>query len=272
LGFSRQEGRGYAYISQQAPGPQLKQLLDDKGFVRIALFGRDEAARDKFLAEYVDAVGAASRELNSRIWWATDIASKNRFNSQLSHLLQFFLTVAEAVKDKKLKVIVVISPSWVIVSSIKDAVVLAGSRVVSLGFSFNRWAEPVYSYCRKSIGVFYHIAHLTWRAGCVRRALRGKIAPALKKKKPYYIAKTFIYDHSFKENGRYCDIFFGRLLGLLKTRKNLLVYACIVGNYKKCLAAIKECGEYVIMPVEYSFSFLDMVSVKRSESAIAMLY
>ena len=46
-----------------------------------------EKDREEFLRNYIDCIADASRQLNSREWWATDVASKNRFASRMTALL-----------------------------------------------------------------------------------------------------------------------------------------------------------------------------------------
>ena len=53
--------------------------------------------RDVFLKKYIELIDNISFENNSRIWWASELSSKNRFTSNLPELLHQFSTSIQAI-------------------------------------------------------------------------------------------------------------------------------------------------------------------------------
>jgi len=241
---------------------ELISLLEEKGFEKCVDFNIDETHREKFLREYIDLVSNAGKELNSRIWWATDIASKNRFTSKLAQILQQFLEIAQAIKNNDYEQLLIINPSWVILPSLRRILESNKVKVDCRGVFANKWRELSLRYLRRALGIFYHIFRTWWRAVYARKAL-GKRLRGISVDKPHYIMKTFIYDHSFRD-GVYHDAFFGRLPEFIKSRNNLLLYACILGDYKKCIGDIANCKEYLIVPLEFFLSLVDILETVKS--------
>ena len=96
-----------------------RNLLEKRGISEIKRSKYDEKYRNQFLQEYVDLIGTIGKEQNSRMWWATDIASKNRFTSNLPFLLHQFLTVIEIIENEDYDHLIILNPSWVIWDSLK---------------------------------------------------------------------------------------------------------------------------------------------------------
>jgi len=181
----------------------------------------DEDFRVRFLKEYVDLIGVLSAANPGRLWWATDIASKNRFCSRIPELLQQFLETPRSTGHLALR-------DWV-------------------------------QACRRFFSVFYHAFVFTGRMLYARiqlcTALRSRLGPG----RSYYVVKTFIYDHSFASDGRYTDIFFGSLPEALKGKQPVLILGQVLGGYKQCIRKIKDCPDFLIIPVEFFVSGADIL-------------
>jgi hypothetical protein len=166
----------------------------------------DNSRQKKFVDEYNKLIDALSSVNQSRLFWATDFASKNRIGCPLPD----FLERGEI-----------------------DAHI------------------PNVKYKRMA-GVFYHAFRLAVRMLKARAFLKR-----LDNSKPCTVIKTFVYPHSFK-NGKYEDVFMGRLPGHLASQKNVVIYAHILGDYDTCLR-LASTSDRVIIPVEAMLSFKDFV-------------
>jgi len=221
----------------------------------------EDENRDKFLKEYIRMVGDISSEAASKLWWASDMASKNRFTSKLMPLCQEFLEVKNAMTSQNRQKVLVANPSWVISPAIKGLAKNLNVEVAERGARYNKYMEVSARYLRRFAGIFYHILRSYSRALYARWVLGRKIENNLSQNS-YYLIKTFIYNHSFKENS-YQDAFFGRLPEFIKVRKNLLVFACILGSYRRNIQKIKNCQEYFIVPLEFFLSFGDIMAAVK---------
>lgn len=169
-----------------------------------------------FLKHYIDCIADAGKQLNSREWWATNIASKNRFTSRMVEILA-----------------IEINP-----------------QIPKLGRSI--WFSSVFSRIYK-IGSIFKTTLLTiihhYQA---RKYFNLKMDSLLfNSNEPRYVIKTFVYDHSFSTDNTYQDVFYGRLVNILKDHNcKVLIYAVILGNRKVCLKRMAECDDIDIIPVE----------------------
>lgn len=252
----------YKYICCSDLGVELISKLEKKDFKQCGDFNIDEAYREKFLKRYVELVSKIGKQSNSRIWWATDIASKNRFTSKLAQLCQQFLEITQAIESEDCQQLLIINPSWVIVPSLERVLTSYKISFESKGVFASKWREVSLRYLRRTLGIFYHIFRSYWRAAYARKVL-GKKLRDINSDKPHYVIKSFIYNHSFKE-GLYHDSFFGRLPQFLKLRKNLLIYVCILGDYRKSISNIANCQQYTIVPLEFFLSLADILKTVKS--------
>ncbi len=129
----------------------------------------------KMVAAYLSLVGQVNRSLHSRLWWATDFSSKNRFNNRLPELIQEFIKTAQ-----------IAAPS-------QSALQLKGI---------------VLEFVKRLAGGCYHFFRLTCRYFYVRFLLSAKLQRVFSNHPPAYVIKTFVYDHSFSKDGTYKDVFF----------------------------------------------------------------
>lgn len=178
---------------------------------------------DIYLKHYIDCIADAGRQLNSREWWATHIASKNRFTSRLAQKLESESTPKALGSSEKAQ----FGP-W--------RKLLQALRIVSAA------CKTILHHAQARICLADKTTKLRRSSG-----------------RDWYVIKTFVYDHSFTADGEYRDVFFGRLPQILKSHGcNVLVYATILGNRKNCLHRMEKCRDIDIIPIEL---FLDTRSV-----------
>ena len=83
-------GNKKRYLCLEEESSDNGVLLEKEGFLEITPPQFNDDFKKEFLLEYVNLVGSIGLEFNSRRWWGTDIASKNRFTSVLPYLLHQF--------------------------------------------------------------------------------------------------------------------------------------------------------------------------------------
>ncbi len=247
----------YRYIFFGEKDPESIRLLQKTNFQEIVYPPWDEPYRYRFLREYIDLVGSLGEEYHSKRWWATDIASKNRFTSRLPFLLHQFLTIVEEIHGKKFEHLIVLNPSWVILDSLRK--VLEGDQLkyVCIGNFRAKWKEIGRSWLRRFSAVFYNTLRASFRKYYTQKKLKQRIRESRSYNKPFYVVKTFIYDHSFSKNAAYQDVFFGSLPESIKKNQPLLIYANILGGYKYCIDRISECSSHMILPIEAFLLYRD---------------
>ncbi len=207
--------------------------------------------REQLLAAYVTLVGKVSRSLHSRLWWATDFSSKNRFKSRLPDLIQEFIQLVQnTVKDKSPAVLG--SVSWQIRLSLKKYFKKAGMAICVPSFGFILLRDVVSEFFRRLIGGVYHFFRLIFRNWYTRFLLSAKFQNDFADPRPVYLIKTFVYDHSFANDGMYNDVFFGELQKFLQEKgERVIFFANILGDFKSCVKKIKHCSNAVILPIDF---------------------
>ncbi|MBN1636154.1 MAG: hypothetical protein JW920_06545 [Deltaproteobacteria bacterium] len=257
-GFADTETSNHKFIYFGELDTNVGMLLEEHGISEVKRSRHDETYRLKFLQEYIDLIGTIGKEQNSRTWWASDIASKNRFMSNLPFLLHQFLTVIETIENEDYDHLIIINPSWVILDSLKKVFKKSNAQFVCFGSCFPKWKEICFGWCRRILSILSNTLRVSVRKSYFQNKLKHITKEALSHDKPSYVVKTFIYDHSISEDGIYRDSFFGSLPEFLRGEKQVLIYANILGNNKLCIEKIRKCVSCVILPVEMFLSYTDI--------------
>ncbi len=259
LSLANTAGPRRRYVLLSEPQPKLERGLADAGFVGAQT---PELLKDprRFVQAYIDVIGLLGRQQNKLEWWATDIASKNRFNTKLPELLEQFLKAADAIARESADCLLVVGAPWPLRSSLEKLASLGAGAGLQIQRALQRLGLWVRGFCRRVIVVVYH-AFLTWRKGrLARRCLTTKVQ-ALDRSRRWYVVKTFFYDHSFTKAGQYQDAFFGPLPDFLKNRKNVLIVGTVLGDFGTCLKGISAGqGTTPIVPIEYFIGLKDLIA------------
>lgn len=200
----------------------------------------DEAFKRKFIAEYSRCMAEMAAANLHRLWWGTDMASKNRYSSKLPDVLEEFLVTHEVMAKTKAPLLVLF-PSQGIFSSTEG---------------FSQWKQGL----RKQSAFFYNAVMFLLRSVHARMKLASFLKEKIKKDKKYTIVKTFVYDHSFTKEGVYKDTFFGKLPDVLKEEKDVLIFANMIGDFRKGVEAVKKCSNHVVVPLEAFLRFDDILA------------
>lgn len=260
---------GGKFINFGTLDKESRSLLFRLNFQEVKGNGCNIPSPEEFLKEYVDLIGRIGKKHNSRLWWATDISSKNRFTSKIPFLLQEFLIAAETIKKCECDFLIIMNPSWVIMDSLCAFIRNSGSKFEYFQFPKRMWgaAEILKVHFRAIVVLLFYTLKVFLQSCYSKYKLRHVIRKVLRNKGSYYVVKTFIYDHSFLANGVYRDVFFGDLPEFLRNSRQVLVYTCVSGNFKLCVQNMAGCSNQAILPIEAFLSFKDIVS-----SLIALLF
>ena len=233
-----------------------RELLEQCGIEEFAQEKISRESREKFLKEYVDLVGSISRECNSKVWWATDISSKNRGTSHLPDLLQEFISIIESISRATGKDLLIVEPSRVLVNSLKAYLSKQNMPHRHFPDSWSIRKEIIFMRVVELRRVLYALLKASICKIYFKVKLRKRIRE-LSGEKAYYVIKTFLFDHSFSGDGRYKDTFFGSLPDFLKQQENVLILAHILGDDRSLIEKTARCKSHLILPIEVFLSFKD---------------
>ncbi len=237
-----------------------EDLLAVYALRQVPLPAYDKNAREKWLAAYVKALGEVNCALHSRLWWATDFSSRNRFNSRLPELVQKLLSIVQVTRQSQDDLIVCSVP-WQLRESIKGFLDKEGFVCQAKFSPWVRLWDTGLAFWKRSVGGVFHFFRLLSRFLYVRFVISEKLQVRLQNQQPYYAIKTFVYDHSFAKDGTYKDVFFGQLPKFLEGKgERVIFFANILGDFKSCVAKISACPNALIVPVEYFETLGDIFS------------
>lgn len=244
------------FLSIGGYGPELAKELESRGYKEAPMPVQDREFQEKLLREYVDLIGAIGTEQDSRLWWATDIASKNRFSSRVPELINQLVIIVETTG--KIGDLLVLDPPWQIIDSLAGHFKKVKRPYRIYGYRRVKWRDILSSRAKRVASIFKTAVVVSGRILKAKRQLRANFPAG---KGPLYVIKSFIYDHSFSDNGKtYRDAFFGSLPDYLKEKKRLLVVADILGDYEKGIDNISQCSAFSIVPVERMLSIKDVIA------------
>lgn len=258
--MENKEVSGKAFSMVLDESESSKQLLRKYNIREAAFDNLVPGEREQFLEEYINLIGMIGRECNSRYWWGTDMSSKNRSTCRLPFIIHEFLFVVKSISEMTGDILVV-NPSWVILKSLKQFMVGEKIEFSVVGDNAEH-EEPAAMKVRNLARVLYVTVRLIWRRFYFLSVLRKKLS-ILTRDREYYVIKTFLYDHSFDQNGKYRDTFFGIIPDFLKGSKNVLVLADVLGKTRSLGRAMRRCDSHLILPLEIFLPAADIAKMAR---------
>jgi hypothetical protein len=251
----------FAFVYLEKGYHPIVETLKQRGGALLPNPVWPEGFAERFIHEFNDVMGHMGQANNNRLWWATDMASKNCFSSQLPFLLEQFVLLLHLIDEHQHQSwdLLIIGPQDCIVSPLLKC--LKARKI-----PYHYYGQPLKIKIKsRLLGLARSIwmlrsAWMIWsRAKEARKQLRVQVESVLSLDKEHYVIKTFIYNHSFDTHHNYKDVFFGKLPQYLKTHKEVLILANILGDYARCLKEIKDCQDQQIVPYEYFLSLSDIL-------------
>lgn len=244
------------YFSFEDLSKETLGQLNRKGLQEISPLPYLELDRETVLKAYVDLIGRFNAKMNSRLWWATDLSSKNRFNSRLPEILYRFLLCVQILKKDTQHPFLIIGLPWQAMKTISRVLAGHGVSFEFIGYEPLRKSAGWRSGLKRTFSLNFHVWRLLYRHVYIR--MKGIKIPDLPKDKQYYVIKSFVYDHSFTKEGGYKDAFFGPLPDFLKASQDVVFFVNILGDFRRCVKKIKGSKEKII-PLEACSSLFDVL-------------
>lgn len=244
---------------------KLAAYLEHNGSVPITSDDISEHNGDRFLNEYLKVVDALA-EINgdNLYWWGTDIASKNRFTSELPSLLNEYVLGLEAInlhsKNNDTSIIF-LSPTPNLRSYF---FAYAGRRkldTVDIASAHRPLAIQFYKGLRKIGGLFVGAVKTIHRTHEVRKYDYNS-DPA-QKNRPAVLIKSFLYPSAFNEDGKFVDPFFGNLPNYIDERYGdeykVLIVAVAFKDRLECYRKAHKHNDLAVQPLESYLTYSDIV-------------
>jgi hypothetical protein len=260
-----QAGGRIAYLSLDDSCQELCAQLKEKGGIAVQLPPLSEGDRASILADYVNAMGSLAEEnAGNGTWWATFIASKNRFASPMPEVLNSLVSCLRALKQCELDGVdfCALGVSWPVIAAIEG---YARSKSISVqiyaGYG-SRFFSKVRGKARIWVSLVKEIAFLFVDIFKANVAFWG-VNSNLIKKKPVYLIKSFVHPSYISGNSSFSDPFFGDLASYLEAKlgERLQVVTLVQGiadkyqSYKN----LKNVKGQIVVPVECVLRWRDVL-------------
>jgi len=219
---------------------------DDLIIFSVADFVDDN--RKAFLEDYRDLMGTLGEHMDGREWWATNIASKNRFNTAIPKILWQAEAVVSFISKCR--------GDLVVFGAAESLFELVSRTCIAQGKSYfgPRSVAKTRLLCERFLAATVSInkaLHLMHRLALVKICFsrNNKVEGG-----PTIVLKSFFYESTIGEDCLFHDPIFGRLPEYLAEEKNLVIAVHIDGKFRICLNKMRLQKIYDIVPVEYWLS------------------
>jgi hypothetical protein len=271
--FQGSDGRSFAYLCLDKKMQNFCDSIKNTKATKVKLPTLSNYEHKNILKDYVNLVGEISFvNSKSKIWWASDISSKNRLLSPLLSTLENINFIINSIKfcrdnSKNLFIIDIDSPISIFLTEYakKEKIILQKNSEYFLKFSYryramlSKWLHLVRSIASSFLAIFY------------TRLSFGSIS-RIDKSIPIYLIKSHVFPSALISNNAYYDPFFGRLSDYLMNEipENSQVVTLSQGfsNRYKLYKKMRGLSNSIVVPVESFICindiFLAGVSIARS--------
>ena len=264
LNLKNYSGTEYSFIDLTDNKKTLDFIAKSGGKeIRINEKFSDSGYVQKLVDEYLALIRKISKENNNIFWWSTFTSSKNRFMTDTFESLCRFYAVIEELEQRKHNNLTIIAPPGILRS-----IELYLSEK-NIDYKRKKSRSPKYiektKYLLNSIKNYTIFILITWKRIIICNIkLKNKIKTNLEDiSADPYVIRTWIYERSFSDDGKYKDSFFGILPDYISEKKQVIIIGGILGNYKKICQRISESKTINIIPQEYFLNFKDPLNSIR---------
>lgn len=250
------------YIDLSRGKFSVKSRFEEIGFTEVIIDNQLIGDSEKFLKLYLNLISDISIINNKRIWWCSEVASKNRLTSNLPELVFQYIQCVKTIDEIKFDRLIIIIPLKELNQSIykyvkaKKKISIALSESFIIGYFYNNY---LFLKILQILSLFIRGVHLFFKGIHTRKILKSIKRKITINDKKYYLIKSHLYEKSFDSHNNYNDQFFGRLPYFLKNKSDILFFVHTHGDYKKLLYKIKNNNKEIIIPYEYFIELKDII-------------
>jgi len=247
------------YIDFSNNSQIYEDTLKSHGFSKLIINSYSLEKRENFLKDYIELIDDISFKNNSRIWWASEIASKNRFTSNLQELLFQYSQSVNTINNLDYETLIILSHNKILINALykyckkinQELTLLRQDRIFKIVL-FDKF-KKIYHLVRSSIVIYV-------KSILARIYLNNKMRGCRNNREIFSLFKSHIHEGSFDNLNNYIDKYYGKLPKLLSKKSNILFLVHIHGNYINIIKKIKNSSTSNLFPVEYFINLRDIIS------------
>lgn len=257
-GFKKDYKKNFIFLNV-TESFEIEEVGDGKIF-------KSSINKSNLLEEYNEFIGNLNKKYHSINWWATTIASKNLYVSNLYKNIYKYLQFDEAIKKvidsdpKKPDIVVIIENDCLkkqMIDLCNDYGIehnLSGTKVRT-GWGLDRSLQLLRSN-------MFFLKDGWKKKRQVNKLLKKTISKELKKSIRFTVLRTWIDKRNFNKSNDYTDQYFGRLKSALNEDSTVITLAGILSDYNNNIKKIRDVkSEEIIIPQEYFIDYLNYLSI-----------
>lgn len=254
------------YLLCTASENEIVGMLASRGLREFQPQAHDIKFQEQVLNDYLRVIDLLAREnRHNKHWWATDIASKNRFVSPLVDLLACFVNCLQALETEKGKtMLVVVAPPWPVTAFLEHYARVHDLQFNVLAHPWSRRLARLKGFFSAWYKLFKGIASsvVIW-LDC-RRHYGSHKRLGVAAHTPVYLIKSFCYAGSFLGSGNYQDPFWGGLADYLDTKlaptvNVMTTVVCQGPGRTACLRHMRSMESMKTVPLESFLTLYDII-------------
>ena len=255
------------YLAFTGSAPSIICDLKDRGLKEVLPDPVSKEQREAFLRGYLEIMDLLAGQNGDDLqWWATDIASKNRFMSPLPELLSAFARCLGAVENMKAQeqLMVLVRPPWPVVCALENSAKTSGWKFRVLSWPWSRFLARWKGKTKVFAAVFKECLGSILQIWEARRYF-GRFVWKRDPERPVYLIKSFVYPGAFTGDNHFQDPFFGCLSEFLSRtlndKINVLTVAVSAADRRECFRRMRLSEGNSVVPLEV---FLRLGDVLKS--------
>ncbi|MDP8230784.1 MAG: hypothetical protein P9L93_06765 [Candidatus Gorgyraea atricola] len=213
--------------------------------------------KDDIEKEYKNFIASMSSNISSDYWWASNLSEKNSFTSKLFVRLYKLACLDAKIKKYRNKDIAVVCSDLALS---KQIIFNYKKNFVVSNLCFSPLEANIKALLCKLIGILAQIkkACYEYKNLLFTRCILFTRRTAILKKDDYVVLRTWCDNRSYK-SGSYFDPYFKNLLSFFSGQKrNILIFAGILSDYRDMIKKFKEDTENIIIPFNFYLKGLDI--------------
>lgn len=236
-------------------------IIDEKSS-NIIILERKKLDKEKLMKDYMEFIGTLNKRYNSLLWWAGSIPSKNQFVSPLFKNICRFLQFIDAIEIINEKEIVVLIDNKDLIRQIRYYCKQKKIKVNFIGWKTKILTISIIQSVKLITANTYFLGLGWWKKYLVNKYLKGAIEEGIDNRKKYYVLRTWVDKRAFDSENNFRDIYFGKLDGVLQNKKNTIILAGVLSDFKKNLIKIRNnISNNFIIPQDYFLTYLDYLKI-----------
>lgn len=250
-----------SFITLEYVRSETNELLKHKGIAHINLYELSTDEQVLCEKEYIENISSLSSRFRAPGWWANPVSEKNEhLSSHYKNLCEYYSLIKTLQTQKNTDTCLVIICNKEIYEQLSDYCKTCNIKITSLENPVFLRAEKIKRKLFDSSGILLFFIKSIIKKIYTSYKLGDRIRKELKRKKKYYVIRTWLHSPLARASGNNQDTFFGILPDFLRKKGHeVIILANISTNYFDVIRELPVSGDISIVPEEHFIRYSDLI-------------